>query len=188
MRHTVGKTPMPKKNKGGRKPGPKWTPRKQAFIDAMKKGTMNQTDCVRVAYPRCKNPSAKACILLRDSLIVKEIEHFKNLKKIRDEERAKTAGQKEGEADALGFNEKRAILAEIARDLRSKDTDRIKAIWADAKLAGEIIDIRRELAGFEGRSPEELRHYGKHGHFPESCSEHGCTDLDGGGPAPGRVN
>lgn len=115
-------------------------PRHEAFAQAVASG-MTGADAYRKVYGKVKAPRAGACDLNRDfpdvPLRVKELQAESKTETVMD------------------MRERRELAATIARDKEQKAADRIAAIMADAKLAGELVD-RVEATVRVPLTPEQI--------------------------------
>jgi hypothetical protein len=77
------------------------------------------------------------------------------LRKVEVSERVAELKRQSATATTLGMQRRREILAEIANDRKAKAADRIAAVMADAKLAGELVE-KSEVTTREQPTPEEI--------------------------------
>ena len=60
-------------------------------------------------------------------------------------------------ATTLNMRRRREILAEIAGNKSAKDADRINAVLADAKLAGELVEKQEVTHAIDPTTPIEVQ-------------------------------
>jgi len=159
-----------RKGKGGPKPGQRWTPQTRAFVEHMKSGKVTQTEACRLAFPKCKSPSVLASQLIRKPLIVEALAGYERLRKLENEEAAKTEGQELGKQRAVTKGMVRARLWELASlsplITNGTITGQVRASMGLAEVLGMKIGAQ-DPDKFEGFTEQELEQYYKDGTVPE---------------------
>lgn len=172
-----------KKNAGGRKAGPKWTPQMRKFVEYLKEGKQ-QTEAARLAYPGSKASSVKACKLVKNPLIIAEMTEHYRLQQIEAEKAAEAEGKELGRRRAITKSdvmERLWTLANVPHILTNGTiTGQVRAGIALSEILGMKIAAQNPDR-FDGFTDSELEQYAKDGTVPERfASRFGITP--GGSP------